>query len=128
MKIAFPLNSPNELASDFAHSRFIGFYEDSEDKIEVVPMQELLKYSGSGIFPDVLISKDLYAIVSGQISIIALRILGEYGILAFRASGNNFMENIQSFVSRDLKPFNLNESVIQDHCGGSCSACGSSCA
>lgn len=127
MKIAFPLISENELAEDFANSRFIGFYDESDKQTEIIPLKDLEKKLGTGLFPENLISNNLSAIVSQQFNILMLRILKDYGIKALQANGSNLQENIHAFDSGELLPFNLYKSIFGEQCGTGCSSCNSSC-
>lgn len=128
MKIAFPLMNERELADDFANSRFIGFYNETDKQTEIIPLIDLEKALGAAPFPENLISKDLAAIVSKQFNIITLRILKDYGIRALQANGNDLTENINAFVTGKLQAYNLYRSIFGEHCNTGCSSCNSSCA
>jgi predicted Fe-Mo cluster-binding NifX family protein len=127
MKVAFPLMNSRELADDFSNSRFIGFYNESDQQVEIIPLENLKKVLGSDSFPEILISKELKAIVSQRFNIITLRILKEYGILALQARGNSLNNNIMDYNSGLLQSFNLYFSIFEEQCGSGCSSCNSSC-
>lgn len=127
MKIAFPLLNETELAIDFAHSHFIGLYDDVENKTELIPVFEIRKNADLIMFFDSMTVNGLKSVASPYYSYMTLRIFKENEINTLKAEGRSLEENIHHYNSQSLKPFNVYESLLVGECAKSCSSCGTSC-
>ncbi|MDP4207527.1 MAG: hypothetical protein Q8928_01805 [Bacteroidota bacterium] len=127
MKIAFPLRSKSELASDFAHSPIIGIYDDSTGKTETFKLAEIERSIGLHCFLDVMTSQGLKMVVSPFYSYMSLRVFKENNIETLKAIGKSMEDNIEMVKNKKLQPFDAMESLMVGECAGSCGSCGSKC-
>jgi len=127
MKIAFPLSSKTELALDFAHSQFIGIFDDIDAVTKLIPVRGIENDLGINNFFYAMHSNGLHSVVSPYYSYMALRILKENNIETFKANGTDLSKNIHYYLNNLLEPFDMNESLFVGHCAKSCSSCDTEC-
>jgi predicted Fe-Mo cluster-binding NifX family protein len=127
MKIAFPLLNERELAQDFAHSHYIGIYDDTNQKTELIPVKGIKQDVGITLFFDSLSSQGLKFVASPFFSYMTLRVFKENQIETLKAVGNRFDENIKHYKNNALEPFDVYESLHMRDCVKDCSGCDSSC-
>ena len=89
MKIAFPLLNKNELAIDFAHSNFIGVYDDTEVDVKLIPLNGIEQELGIINFFDLMVSSGLNSVASPYYSYMALRVFKENKIETYKAKGTD---------------------------------------
>ena len=127
MKTAFPLVNENELAIDFAHSKFIVIFDDAEMNTQLIPLTGIEKELGILNFFDLMVTYGLHSVVSPFYSYMALRVFRENNIETYKAEGTNLAQNISSFKTKKLDLFNVYESLLIGECAKSCSSCRPSC-
>ena len=127
MKIAFPLLNKDELAIDFAHSKLIGVYDDTQRDIKLIPLSGNEQAVGQINLFDLMVSSGLTSVASPYYSNMALRVFKENNIETYKAKGTDLAQNIQFFKTEELKPFDVYESLLVGECAKSCSSCGTSC-
>lgn len=127
MKIAFPLLNENELATDFAHSLYIGIYDNVDCDTVLIPIADIRGNLGVTLFFDEMVTEGLKYVASPYFSYMTLRVFRENDIIALKANSKNLQENIRQFNNQLLKPFDVYESLMVGECTKSCSSCGSSC-
>lgn len=127
MKIAFALMNEKELAVDFAHSHYLGIYDEEKDKTEVIPLAGIDQKSGVTALFHTMTNEGLSSVVSTYYSYLTIRVFKENNIETLKAIGTNLEENINRFKSGQLKPFELYESLLIGECAKDCAGCGSSC-
>ena len=127
MKIAFPLSTETELAIDFAHSHFIAIFDENESVTQLIPVSGIEKNSGTGILFNILSSEGIVYVVSPYFSYMALRVFKENNIETLKANGTNLNQNIQYFADKELKPFEVYDTLYTSGCAKSCNSCDSDC-
>jgi predicted Fe-Mo cluster-binding NifX family protein len=127
MKIAFPLLNEKELSNDFSHALHIGIYNEELDHLEIISITELEKMSKVTNFIDLMISLGLSSVVSPHYSYMSLRIFKENRINTLKAVGFCLDQNIKLHRDRELIPFDVYKSLINDDCVSDCGSCGTSC-
>jgi predicted Fe-Mo cluster-binding NifX family protein len=127
MKIAFPLLNEKELAIDFVHSSYIGIYDDTDSKTNLIPLSGLEKNLGITLFFDAITNQGLKSVASPYYSFMSLRVFKENNIETLKAISTNLDENIRHFKSMSLKPFDTYESMLGGECAKDCKSCGTSC-
>ena len=127
MKIAFPLLNEKELAKDFTQAKHIGIYDEEEDHTEMISITEIEKQSTVALFFETMISLGLNAIVSPHFSNMSLRVFKENQIETLKTSGFILTQNIFLYKEKELNPFNVYESLINDGCIRDCGSCGTTC-
>lgn len=127
MKIAFPLLNEKELSTDFAHSKYIGIYDDGEGKTELVSLSDLVKDAGAVMIFESLAAQGLQLVASPFYSYLSLRVFKENNIITLKAVGKSLEENIRQFKASELRPFDVQESLLVGDCAKDCTSCGTSC-
>ncbi len=127
MKIAFPLIDQKELAIDFAHSNYIGIFDDEKNKTDLLPIAGVEKNIGIEAFFDAMTSAGLNSVISPYYSFLALRVFKENNIETYKAMGTDLQDNIDHFKANSLKSFELYKSVTVSSCTKECSSCGPVC-
>ncbi len=125
MKIAFPLLTETELAEDFAHSTYLGIYDDSANKTELIMLAGASDNSNQ-LF-STMKSAGLQSVASMFYSYMSLRVLKENNILPLKATSLCLEENIRQWKTRLLEPFNVYEALLTGPCAKDCGTCGTSC-
>jgi predicted Fe-Mo cluster-binding NifX family protein len=122
MKIAFPLLTEKDLAQDFAHSKLIGIFDISTSYMKLLPVGENLT-DEKNIF-DSLVQNELNMVISPFYSFMSLRVFKENGIKTFKALRGTIDDNINSYMSGKMKPFDIYESLLTGDCAKDCASCG----
>jgi len=127
MKIAFPLLNEVELAEDFAHSCYVGIYDDVKNHIDLIALSEIEKNLTINTFFDALSALGLIKVVSPFYSYMSLRVFKENKIEALKAFGTKLEDNIRLLHNMELQPYNVTDSLLFGECFKDCSSCGPSC-
>jgi predicted Fe-Mo cluster-binding NifX family protein len=127
MKIAFPLLNRNELAIDFVHSQYLGIFDDENNQTDILSFKGHEKNTGIVAFFDVITSAGLDSVISPYYSFMALRVFKENNIETYKAKGTSLQENINLYITNELKSFDVYESVITSPCSKNCNTCGPVC-
>jgi predicted Fe-Mo cluster-binding NifX family protein len=126
MKIAFPLLNENEMAQDFAHSQFIGIYDEKTDSSSIISLKNKAEDQSVNDFFDMIAAQGLQCVVSPFFSFMSLRVFKENNIKAYKAHGKSIDENISKFKDRILTPFSPYEALMAGGgCSSSCMECSS---
>jgi predicted Fe-Mo cluster-binding NifX family protein len=121
MKVGFPLMNENELANDFAHSKYIGICDVSTGLSEIMPIDDTLGNERS-IF-DSLLQNNLKLVISPFYSFMSLRVFKENKISTYKAKGRLVDENLLFLKSGKMKPFDIYESLLTGECARDCLGC-----
>jgi predicted Fe-Mo cluster-binding NifX family protein len=127
MKIAFPLLNEVELAEDFAHSHYVGIYDDVKNHIDLISLSEIEKHLTIQTFFDALSALGLIKVVSPFYSYMSLRVFRENKIETLKAMGTKLDENIQLLHDMELKAYNVSDSLLFGECFNDCNSCSPSC-
>jgi len=128
MKIAFPLTSESELASNFTTSRYVGIYDLAEESLNVIPLAPQPSATNQGLIFETMKRMDTRSVVGTYFSFMALRVLKENKFNVHKAIGSKLHDNIIFFKTGMLKPFStLDVFISHNNCADGCSGCGSQC-
>ena len=130
MKIMLPvrngLSGKHELAKDFHNIEFVCIYDNHSEAREWITAREISEFSGG--LNTGLIEKEVYSIISINITPMVLSMFKRTGIKVFKAQGYDVSKNIHLFQNNELKLFTMEESQLNQACNSnSCSSCGSTC-
>lgn len=127
MKIAFPLINEEKLAADFAHSRFIGIYDDEINTVELLSVEKKGESDNSSTFFDLMKEANLMAVASPQFSFMSIRVFRENNIETYKAVSLSLDENIEMVKAKNLDLYAVAESKVGSGCARECSDCGPVC-
>ncbi len=128
MKIALPLISESELASDFSKSSYVGIYDVVEGNLNVISLASQSMTTIQSFIFETMKSLDTQWVISPNFSFMALRVFKENKINVLKASGTNLNENIDFFKTGILVPFSAFDVFMSSqNCTDVCSTCGSQC-
>jgi len=128
MKIAFPLASESELATDFARSNFVGVYDVNDGNLSLISLASQTATSIPALIFEIMKQLETKWVVSPFFSFMALRVFKENNFNTLKASGTNLVENINFFKSGMLEPFSSVDAFLAiQHCKDGCSSCSSQC-
>jgi predicted Fe-Mo cluster-binding NifX family protein len=122
MKIAFPLQSKRELASEFSRSAMIGIFNADTRRVDYIGIDHQKEASSGTLLTSLARVEGLTAIMSPRLSAMSLRVLKALHFTVYQADGTNLGHNLRKFASGELP---LLESPYAS-CQGSCSGCESS--
>lgn len=122
MKIGFPLVNENELAHDFAHSNFLGLYDERTGEKDFFPIVGFTDPKENYFF-DFMVKQGLTKVASPFYSFMSLRVFKENNIETYKAKGDTIDDNIQLFVNGKMKPFDIYEALLTGDCAKDCASC-----
>lgn len=121
MKVGFPLLNENELANDFAHSKYIGIYDISTHDKKIYPVDNT--HNNEKLIYESLFGNGLQMVVSPFYSFMSLRVFKENSIQTYKAKARWVDENINLFQAGVMKPFDIYESLLTGECAKDCLGC-----
>jgi len=127
MKIAFPLMTEDKLAADFAHSRFVGIYNDETNTTELISIENKESKSNGQAFFSLMINANLQSVASPQFSFMSIRVFKENNIETFKATSLSLLDNIELVKRKSLPLFAVSESRTGSGCARECGDCGPTC-
>jgi len=123
MKIAFPLLNEKELALDFSKSKYVGIYDDTISRLDIVSICDDNIERDLSILFKTLLQHDLKFVISPFCSFMSLRILKENNLEACQAVGSSIQENIHLLKNNKLEPFMSTDVNGSTNCAIEYSSC-----
>ena len=129
MRIIMPVidnkNEKNNIANGFLNSEYVCVYDSEEQSYEWLATEEISKKAGNTSLK--LKQKGIRAVISSDITFMALGLFVESGLKVYKARGKSVQENIKYFQDEELDQFTPLGAMSGSSCHGSCSSCGTSC-
>jgi len=121
MKVGFPLINESELANDFAHSAYIGIFDTSTGKKNILPTG--MDLNNEKIVFQSLFQNELNMVISPFYTFMSLRVFKENNVVTYKAKGSTVDANLQFYNSGKMKPFDIYESLLTGECAKDCLSC-----
>ena len=122
MKVGFPLKNEHELANDFAHSSFIGVYDEYSGNRELYAIADNSVFNQQNAF-ELMLKHGLAKVASPFFSFMSLRVFKENHIVTYKAKSLRLDENILLFQTGKMIPFDIYESLLTGDCAKDCASC-----
>ena len=115
-----------EMADGFHNIHFVCIYDSVSNSGEWLSAKEITEtYDG---LHDGLVDKNVFSIISKNISPMVLTMFRRNGIDVYKAESDDVLKNLGLFKNNQLEIFTLEESRQTQSCdSSSCSSCGSKC-
>ncbi len=130
MKVMLPVKNEkagkDELAEGFHNIDYLCIYDSLLKTTEWISAKDISEIPGG--LNTALIQKEIYTIISKNITPMVLAMFNRNGIIVYKAQSLNVSKNLELFQSNQLEPFTALVSRLNfASCSSSCSSCNSSC-
>ncbi len=129
MKVIMPVidneKEKNFIANGFLNSEYVCVYNNESQTYEWLPIEDISQQAGNMTIE--LKQKGIKAVISSDITFMALGLFVESGLKVYKARGKSVQENIKFLQDEQLDLFTPLGAMNSSSCSGSCSSCGTSC-
>ena len=129
MKILIPIENDTEMGTYIApglhETELVCIFDCSDQSIKTEPISNITAKPGN--LSLALKQMNIFTIITGNISMMALGLFTESGVKVYKAEGNNLKENIQLFLKDKLDKYTMATIYNQMKCSSSCASCHTSC-
>jgi predicted Fe-Mo cluster-binding NifX family protein len=129
MRVLMPVidneNEKHNIANGFFNTNYVCVYDSENQSYEWLATEEISKKIGNISLE--LKRKGIEAIISNDITFMALGLFVESGLKVYKAKGQSVQENINFLHDKELDQFTPLGAMSSASCHGSCSSCNTSC-
>ncbi len=125
MKVIIPIKERTCIASGFNETPDVCIFDVNKELKEAcsfIGWREIIP-PGSKITLK-LKEQGIYAVLTGEMQLLALNLFRENGINVYKSKGTNLYENLELLSRGELKSYSVEEALENNKlCGGQCNDC-----
>jgi predicted Fe-Mo cluster-binding NifX family protein len=125
MQVIIPIDdssgSKSTLSKGFHTTEMLCLYNTDTDQCEWFDAEAFRRYSGD--ITSGLKQMGISAVITNEISFMALGVFSYGGLTVYQSKGFDLFENIELLKANQLELFTIHQAFKKSSCGGACSSC-----